>query len=124
MEQCILAPPPRGKQPSPRNLREDQPIDAPRCALRERIRHDQRRHEHPRFVEELLRHQAPDDATTAALVERLVTAPDATGLSGAELAVGAGWTGLRSHPRPTGSVVVGGGPLPPWFDDVLEELHP
>lgn len=77
-----------------------------------------------RLVAVVVAAEAPDDATTAALVERLVTAPDATGLSGAELAVGAGWTGLRSHPRPTGSVVVGGGPLPPWFDDVLEELHP
>ncbi|MFZ4517745.1 MAG: SDR family NAD(P)-dependent oxidoreductase [Microthrixaceae bacterium] len=69
--------------------------------------------------------EAPDRvATIAPLVQRLATSPAAAGLSGAELVVGPGWTGLRSHPRPTGSAVVGTGPLPAWFDDVLEELHP
>ena len=60
-------------------------------------------------------------ATAAALAARLVTRPEAVGLAGAELAVGAGWVGLRSHPRPTASIVFGGPELPPWFDAVLEE---
>jgi len=58
---------------------------------------------------------------TAALVGALATASGATGLAGAELAVGPGWLGLRSHPRPAGSIVFGGPELPDWFDAVLEE---
>jgi len=60
-------------------------------------------------------------ATAAALAARLVARSDAAGLAGAELAVGAGWVGLRSHPRPSASLVFGGPDLPPWFDAVLEE---
>jgi NAD(P)-dependent dehydrogenase (short-subunit alcohol dehydrogenase family) len=59
--------------------------------------------------------------TTAALVGALASSPGAAGLSGAELVVGAGWFGLRSHPRPAGSIVVGGPGLPDWFDTILEE---
>ena len=60
-------------------------------------------------------------AVAAALAARLVTRADAAGLAGAELVVGAGWVGLRSHPRPTASIVFGGPDVPPWFDAVLEE---
>lgn len=45
-----------------------------------------------------------------------------TELSGAELAVGKGWLGLRSHPSPTGSLVFGGPDLPQWFGEVLEAM--
>ena len=50
----------------------------------------------------------------------LLSSPTSAELSGAELAVGAGWVGLRSHPRPTASFSVGR-EIPEWFDDVLEE---
>ncbi len=60
-------------------------------------------------------------AVPAALAAHLVTRPDAVGLAGAELVVGRGWLGLRSHPRPSTSIVFGGPELPPWFDAVLEE---
>lgn len=58
---------------------------------------------------------------TAALVATLAASPAAAALAGAELAVGAGWFGLRSHPGPTGSIVYGGPDLPDWFDEILEE---
>ncbi|MEZ5140475.1 MAG: SDR family oxidoreductase [Acidimicrobiales bacterium] len=57
----------------------------------------------------------------AALATRLATTADLA-LSGAELAIGPGWLGLRSHPRPGTSLVFGGPDLPPWFDAVLGEL--
>ena len=57
----------------------------------------------------------------AALATRLATTADLA-LSGAELAIGPGWLGLRSHPRPGTSLVFGGPDLPPWFDTVLGEL--
>ena len=42
------------------------------------------------------------------LAAHLVCSPEAVGLSGAELVAGAGWFGLRSHPRPVGSISFGG----------------
>jgi hypothetical protein len=48
--------------------------------------------------------------------------PGARALAGAELAVGAGWLGLRSHPRPIGSVTYGGPAVPDWLDVTLREL--
>ncbi|HEY6471858.1 MAG TPA: hypothetical protein VIY26_03125, partial [Acidimicrobiales bacterium] len=69
--------------------------------------------------------EAPDaDAApvVAELVGHLLADPDAAGLAGAELAVGPGWLGLRSHPRPIGSVTYGGPALPAWLDDVLKEI--
>ena len=42
-------------------------------------------------------------------------------LSGAELVVGRGWAGLRSHPRPTGTIVLGGTELPDWLDATLRD---
>jgi hypothetical protein len=58
----------------------------------------------------------------AALVARLVADPAASALSGAELVAGDGWLGLRSHPRPVGSIALDRPDLPPWFDDVLREV--
>ena len=43
-------------------------------------------------------------------------------LSGAELVVGAGWLGLRSHPRPAASFTLGGPAIPDWFDGALREV--
>ena len=43
-------------------------------------------------------------------------------LSGAELVAGDGWFGLRSHPRPGGSISFGGPALPDWLDDALREI--
>ncbi|AOS93732.1 SDR family NAD(P)-dependent oxidoreductase [Mycobacterium intracellulare] len=56
------------------------------------------------------------------LVGHLVCSPDASGLAGAELVSGAGWFGLRSHPRPLGSMSYGGPAVPRWFDDTLREV--
>jgi NAD(P)-dependent dehydrogenase (short-subunit alcohol dehydrogenase family) len=58
----------------------------------------------------------------AELVAHLLTHPEAATLNGAELAIGAGWVGLRSHPRPTGSVTFGGPGVPVWLDAVLREV--
>lgn len=58
----------------------------------------------------------------AEFVAHLVCSPDADKLSGAELAAGAGWFGIRSHPRPIGSISFGGPALPGWFDDALGEI--
>ena len=57
----------------------------------------------------------------AELVAHLVCSADAVDLAGAELVSGAGWFGLRSHPRPIGSISFGGPEVPPWFDDTLRE---
>jgi len=43
-------------------------------------------------------------------------------LSGAELVVGPGWIGLRSHPHPSGSITLGGQGLPGWLDAGLRSL--
>jgi NAD(P)-dependent dehydrogenase (short-subunit alcohol dehydrogenase family) len=56
------------------------------------------------------------------LVAHLLGHPDAGVLAGAELAVGAGWIGLRSHPRPLGSVTYGGPAVPTWLDTTLREV--
>ncbi|TDO06992.1 NAD(P)-dependent dehydrogenase (short-subunit alcohol dehydrogenase family) [Mycobacterium sp. BK086] len=58
----------------------------------------------------------------AELVAHLVCSPEAAGLAGAELVSGAGWFGLRSHPRPIGSISFGGPEVPPWFDETLREV--
>jgi NAD(P)-dependent dehydrogenase (short-subunit alcohol dehydrogenase family) len=57
-----------------------------------------------------------------ALVAHLVGHPDTTKLAGAELVIGTGWLGLRSHPRPNGSVTYGGSALPGWLDAALREI--
>ncbi len=64
------------------------------------------------------------DAGQAAgeLVAHLLGHPEATALAGAELVVGRGWLGLRSHPRPLGSITYGGPALPDWLDATLREI--
>ncbi len=56
------------------------------------------------------------------LVAHLLSHPEATALAGAELVVGAGWLGLRSHPRPGGSISYGGPAVPDWLDATLREI--
>lgn len=56
------------------------------------------------------------------LVGHLVCDAEATALAGAELAVGAGWLGLRSHPRPGGSITFGGPEVPDWLDGTLRAI--
>ncbi len=63
------------------------------------------------------------DFTAAAdLAAHLVVSDDATELSGAELCVGVGWIGLRSHPAPAGTVNFGGPELPDWVDAAMRRL--
>lgn len=59
---------------------------------------------------------------TGELVAYLLAQPDAKSLAGAELVVGGGWVGLRSHPRPIGSVTYGGPDVPDWLDTTLREI--
>jgi NAD(P)-dependent dehydrogenase (short-subunit alcohol dehydrogenase family) len=69
--------------------------------------------------------EQPHDAPTAVageLAAHLVAGADVDGLAGAELATGVGWIGLRSHPRPVGSIVLGGGELPVWFDEAIRQV--
>ncbi|MDE3086313.1 MAG: SDR family oxidoreductase [Acidobacteriota bacterium] len=58
----------------------------------------------------------------AELVGALLTDAGAAPLAGAELVVGPGWVGLRSHPRPLGSITYGGPAVPVWLDDALREM--
>lgn len=58
----------------------------------------------------------------AELAAHLVCSPDAPSLSGAELVAGSRWFGLRSHPRPGGSIAYGGPAVPPWLDDALRSI--
>ena len=64
--------------------------------------------------------ESPDLPTE--LIAHLVCSPDAGELTGAELVTAAGWFGLRSHPRPVGSISFGGPAIPAWFDDTLREV--
>lgn len=57
----------------------------------------------------------------ADLVAHLLCSPETTELSGAELATGDGWIGLRSHPRPGVCVTFGGPAVPDWLDRVLRD---
>ncbi|MEX2293511.1 MAG: SDR family NAD(P)-dependent oxidoreductase [Acidimicrobiales bacterium] len=56
------------------------------------------------------------------IVAHLLCSDAAAPLSGAELAVGAGWFGLRSHPHPSGSITFGGPAIPDWFDNALRDI--
>jgi NAD(P)-dependent dehydrogenase (short-subunit alcohol dehydrogenase family) len=56
------------------------------------------------------------------VVAHLLCDPEATALSGAELAAGPGWFGLRSHPRPGGSITFGGPSVPGWLDATLRHI--
>jgi hypothetical protein len=55
------------------------------------------------------------------LVAHLLGHPDATALAGAELVIGDGWLGLRSHPRPSASITYGGPAVPDWLDATIRE---
>ncbi|MFL6204184.1 MAG: SDR family NAD(P)-dependent oxidoreductase [Acidimicrobiales bacterium] len=62
------------------------------------------------------------DLTAAAeLAGHLLGAGEGPELAGAELVVGAGWLGLRGHPRAATSFALGGSAIPRWFDDALRE---
>jgi NAD(P)-dependent dehydrogenase (short-subunit alcohol dehydrogenase family) len=65
---------------------------------------------------------AESDDIPAELVAHLVCSAEAVDLAGAEMVTGAGWFGLRSHPRPIGSISFGGPAVPDWFDDALREV--
>jgi len=56
------------------------------------------------------------------LVAHLLSHPEATALAGAELVIGAGCLGLRSHPRPIGSITYGGPAVPDWLDATLRDV--
>jgi NAD(P)-dependent dehydrogenase (short-subunit alcohol dehydrogenase family) len=69
--------------------------------------------------------EAPDESAgipAGELVAHLLVHPEASALAGAELVIGNGWLGLRSHPRPIGSVTFGGPGIPDWLDDTLREI--
>jgi NAD(P)-dependent dehydrogenase (short-subunit alcohol dehydrogenase family) len=69
--------------------------------------------------------EAPDAEAApvvAELVAHLLTEPEAASLAGAELVVGPGWLGLRSHPRPIGTVTYGGPAVPEWIDAAFREM--
>ncbi len=69
--------------------------------------------------------EAPEEVAArpaAELVGHLLSHPEATALAGAELVVGDGWLGLRSHPRAIGSISFGGPALPDWLDGTLREI--
>lgn len=65
---------------------------------------------------------AESDDIPVELAAHLACSAEAIGLAGAELVTGAGWFGLRSHPRPIGSISFGGPAVPEWFDDALREV--
>jgi hypothetical protein len=56
------------------------------------------------------------------LVAHLLGHPEAAALAGAELVLGGGWLGLRSHPRPIGAITYGGPAVPEWLDATLREI--
>ena len=62
------------------------------------------------------------DEPVGELAAHLLCSPSSPDLSGAELVAARGWCGLRSHPRPGGSISFGGPSLPAWFDDALREI--
>ena len=65
---------------------------------------------------------AGEERVVGELAAHLLCSPVAVDLAGAELAVGPGWIGLRSHPRPGGSISFGGPELPEWFDAALAAI--
>jgi NAD(P)-dependent dehydrogenase (short-subunit alcohol dehydrogenase family) len=69
--------------------------------------------------------EAPEEAaagTAGGLVAHLLDHPEASALAGAELVIDDGWLGLRSHPRPIGSITFGGPALPEWLDGTLRQI--
>jgi hypothetical protein len=61
-------------------------------------------------------------AAAGELAAHLLAHPDSAPLAGAELVVSDEWLGLRSHPRPIGTVTFGGPAIPGWLDDSLREI--
>jgi NAD(P)-dependent dehydrogenase (short-subunit alcohol dehydrogenase family) len=70
-------------------------------------------------IEDSEEHAGP---SVSALVAHLLGHPDSAALAGAELVVGHDWIGLRSHPRPRGSITYGGPAVPGWLDAALREI--
>jgi hypothetical protein len=69
--------------------------------------------------------EAPDaeaGPVVGELVGHLLAEPEAPPLAGAELVVGPGWLGLRSHPRPLGTVTYGGPEVPAWIDGAFRDM--
>jgi NAD(P)-dependent dehydrogenase (short-subunit alcohol dehydrogenase family) len=66
--------------------------------------------------------EARDLVAAAELAAHLLGGVDGPALSGAELVVGPGWLGLRSHPRPSAAFTLGGSAIPSWFDGALREV--
>jgi hypothetical protein len=66
--------------------------------------------------------EARVDKPAGELVAQLLAHTETSALAGAELVIGAGWLGLRSHPRPIGSVTFGGPAVPDWLDATLREV--
>jgi NAD(P)-dependent dehydrogenase (short-subunit alcohol dehydrogenase family) len=62
---------------------------------------------------------AGDRTALGELTAHLLCSAGTESLSGAELVVGQGWAGLRSHPWVAGSITYGGPEVPPWFDGAL-----
>jgi NAD(P)-dependent dehydrogenase (short-subunit alcohol dehydrogenase family) len=60
-----------------------------------------------------------DIAAAGHLAARLAGAGDAAALAGAELVVGDGWLGVRSHPEPAATLSFGGPAIPRFIDDAL-----
>jgi NAD(P)-dependent dehydrogenase (short-subunit alcohol dehydrogenase family) len=61
-------------------------------------------------------------ASLPPVVAYLIAEPEAASLAGAELVLSPGWFGLRSHPRPFGSIAYGGPALPEWFDATMRQI--
>ncbi len=63
-----------------------------------------------------------DDAIVGELAAHLLCSPEAPGLSGAELVVGTGSIGLRSHPYVHTGLTIGNGAVPAWLDGTLAAI--
>jgi NAD(P)-dependent dehydrogenase (short-subunit alcohol dehydrogenase family) len=63
----------------------------------------------------------PDMSAAGQLTARLLGADDSLALRGAELVVGNGWLGVRSHPGPAMTVSFGGPAIPAFADDALAQ---
>ncbi|MDA8043931.1 MAG: SDR family NAD(P)-dependent oxidoreductase [Actinomycetota bacterium] len=63
-----------------------------------------------------------DRRAAAELAAHLLRSDGVASMSGAELVVGAGWLGLRSHPRASNSITFGGPELPEWLDGALRAI--
>lgn len=63
-----------------------------------------------------------EERATGELAAYLLCSDEAVELSGAELVVGQGWVGLRSHPHPSASLTFGGPEIPEWFEGALRSM--